>query len=169
MSLVVFVCLSVCQHEYSKTRAWIWMKCCMSTDVRTWTNWLTFEPDPDHSPDAATKLLFPISYRLRNFAALPRLPASCAATRNFTWENPTYTYWRRAARASRDFKMFFLLSRRKTFVGGKCALPSALLVKNITRVRTSGCCCALHVLSSTTVQCSDPAVASLFVVWVRYR
>ena len=85
------VCLSVCQHEYSKTRAWIWMKCCMSTDVGTWTctNWLTFEPDPDHSPDAATKLHFPISYRLRNFAALPRLPASCAATRNFTWENPT--------------------------------------------------------------------------------
>jgi len=91
MSLLVFVCLSVCQHEYSKTRAWIWMKCCMSTDVGTWTwtNWLTFEPDPDHSPDAATKSLFSISYRLRNFAALPRLPASCAATRNFTWENPT--------------------------------------------------------------------------------
>ena len=63
------------------------MKCCMSTDVGTWTNLLTFEPDPDHSPDAGTKLLSPISYtayRLRNFAALPRLPASCAATRNFT-------------------------------------------------------------------------------------
>jgi len=29
--------------------AWIWMKCCMSTDVGTWTNWLTFEPDPDYS------------------------------------------------------------------------------------------------------------------------
>jgi len=28
------------------------MKCCVSTDVGTWTNWLTFEPDPDHSPDA---------------------------------------------------------------------------------------------------------------------
>ena len=27
------------------------MKCCMSTDVGTWTNQLTFEPDPDHSPD----------------------------------------------------------------------------------------------------------------------
>ena len=44
------VCLSVCQQDYSKTRGWIWMKCCVSTDVGTWTNWLTFEPDPDHSP-----------------------------------------------------------------------------------------------------------------------
>jgi len=38
----------------------------------------------DHSPDAGTRLLSPISYRLRNFAAVPRLPASCAATRNFS-------------------------------------------------------------------------------------
>jgi len=26
----------VCQQDYSKTRAWIWMKCCVSTDVGTW-------------------------------------------------------------------------------------------------------------------------------------
>ena len=26
----------------------------MSTDVGTWTNWVTFEPDPDHSPDPGT-------------------------------------------------------------------------------------------------------------------
>jgi len=38
----------------------------------------------DDSPDAGTGLLSPISYKLRNFAALPKLPASCAATRNFT-------------------------------------------------------------------------------------
>jgi len=37
---------------------------------------LTFEPDPDHSLDAGTGLLSPISYRLRKFAALPRLPVS---------------------------------------------------------------------------------------------
>jgi len=30
------------------------MKCCVSTDVGTWTNWLTFEPDPDHSPYPGT-------------------------------------------------------------------------------------------------------------------
>ena len=27
-----FVCLSVCVQDYSKTRAWIWMKCCVSTE-----------------------------------------------------------------------------------------------------------------------------------------
>ena len=27
------------------------MKFCVSTDVGTWTNCLTFEPDPDHSPE----------------------------------------------------------------------------------------------------------------------
>ena len=69
----LFVCLSVCVQDYSKTRAWIWMKCCVSTDVGTWTNWLTCEPDPDHSPDAGTGFLPPISYRLQNFAALPSL------------------------------------------------------------------------------------------------
>jgi len=26
-------------------------------DVGTWTNWLTFEPDLDYSPDAGTGLL----------------------------------------------------------------------------------------------------------------
>ena len=64
-----FVCLSVCVQDYSKTRAWICMKCCMSIDVGTWMNWLTFERDRDHSPDAGTG-----SYMLRNFAALPSLP-----------------------------------------------------------------------------------------------
>jgi len=50
----LFVCLSVYEQDYSKTRAWIWIKCCVSTDVGTWTNWLTFEPDPDHSQDPGT-------------------------------------------------------------------------------------------------------------------
>jgi len=39
------------------------MKCCVSTDVGTWTNWLTFEPNPDYSPDARTGLLSPLSYK----------------------------------------------------------------------------------------------------------
>jgi len=39
------------------------MKCCVWTDVGTWTNWLTFEPDPDYSPDAGTGLLSPLSYK----------------------------------------------------------------------------------------------------------
>ena len=48
----VFVCLCA---RLLKTREWIWMKCCVSTDVETWTNWLTFDPDPDHSPDTGTE------------------------------------------------------------------------------------------------------------------
>jgi len=96
------------------------MKCCVSTDVGTWTNGLTFEPDPDHSPDARTGLLSPISYRLPNFAALPRLPASCTATWNFT-----------LGKSHVILKWFYSLSRWKTFVGGKCAVPSALLVLSV--------------------------------------
>jgi len=42
------------------------MKCCMSTVVGTWTNLLTFEPDPDYNPDAGTGLLSPISYALQS-------------------------------------------------------------------------------------------------------
>jgi len=122
------------------------MKCCVSTDVGTWTNWLTFEPDPDHSPDAGTGLLSPISYRLRNFAALRRLPASCAATL-LRRENPTYTYWLRAAiERAVVLKWFYSLSRHKTFVGGKCALPSALLVLNnniATAVRSWPTSCSI--------------------------
>jgi len=58
MSLPGFVCLSV-------SNAWtsIWVKYCVSANVGTWTNWLTFEPDPDYSPDAGTGLLSPISYK----------------------------------------------------------------------------------------------------------
>ena len=68
------ICLSVslCARLLKKY-AWIWMKCCMLTDVGTWMNLLTFEPDLDHSPDAGTGLLPPISYRLQNIAALPSL------------------------------------------------------------------------------------------------
>jgi len=41
------------------------MKCCVSTDVGTWTNWLTFEADrhPDYSPDAGTGLVSAISLK----------------------------------------------------------------------------------------------------------
>ena len=49
-------CLSVCLYaRILKTRAWIWIKFCVSTGVGTSTNWSTFEPDPDHSPDAGTE------------------------------------------------------------------------------------------------------------------
>ena len=152
-----FVCLSVCWQDYSKTRAWIWMKCCVSTDVGTWTKWLTFEPYPDYIPDAGTGLLSPISYALQCEILLRR-------------ENTTYRYWApvgtiflyaaRAAPASctcvllavpgvrvrvstrsvkknlppvaastRGFKMvLFTASHGNNFVGGTRAPPNALLV-----------------------------------------
>jgi len=107
-----FVCLSVCLcTRLLKTRACIWMKCCVSTDIGTWTNWLTFEPDPDHrpNPDAGTGLLSPIAYALQGIILLRR-------------GNPTYWYRAPIEAATRGFE------RRKTVVGGKCALSSALLV-----------------------------------------
>jgi len=61
--------LSVCLQDYSET--WIWMKCCVSTDVGTWMNWLTFESDPDHSRDARTGLFSPIAYALQLGILLP--------------------------------------------------------------------------------------------------
>jgi len=43
-------------------------------------------------------------------------------------ENPTYTYCQPAARARHGFKMVLFTEPSKTFVGGICAIPSALLV-----------------------------------------
>ena len=101
------------------------LKCCPSTDVGTWTNWLTFDPDPDHSLDPGTGLLSPISYRLQNFAALPTLPASCAAVWNFTsGKIPSIPIGAVTLERAVVLKWFYWLSHRiRTFVGGKCALP----------------------------------------------
>jgi len=101
------VCLSVCKQYYSKTSAWIWMKCCVSTDVGTWTNWLTFEPDPDFSPDAGTGLLSPLSCK--------------------RWYVEFYVWKIRriyvsVAAATRSFTMVLFteaVSSRNTFVGGR--------------------------------------------------
>jgi len=62
----VFVCLSVSKIAQKRVHGFG-----LSTDVGTSINWLTFQPDPDHSLDAGTGLLSPISYRLPNSAALP--------------------------------------------------------------------------------------------------
>jgi len=86
------------------------MKCCVSTDVGTWTNCLNFEPDPDYTLDAGTGLLSPIKTLLRGILRREN-PIGGA-----TIEGVVVLKW------------FYSLSRRNTFVGGKCALPSALLV-----------------------------------------
>ena len=117
MFLPVFVCLSVCLSvclwaRLLKKASWIWMKCCMSTDVGTWTNWLTFEPDLDYSPDARTGLLSLIPYALQRGILLRR-------------ENPAYRY--RAAETRGLEIVLFTASRRNNFVGGTVAVISIVL------------------------------------------
>ena len=92
---------------YSKKSAWIWMKCCVSTDVGTWTIWLTFEPNPDYSPDAGTALLSLISYVLQRGILLRR-------------ENPTYRY---STAATRCFTIVFTarcICISAVYVGMQC-------------------------------------------------
>ena len=76
------VCLSVSKITQKRVHGFGWKVVCHR--CRDMDELINFEPDPDHSSDAGTGLLSTISYRLWNFAALPRLPASCVATRNFT-------------------------------------------------------------------------------------
>ena len=100
------------------------MKCCVSTDVGTWTNWLTFEPDPDCFHQ------YRIGYR--TLQPRYRLPASCAARRNFTsGKIPRMRIGGVPLERAVVLKWFYSLNRRNTFVGGKCALSSALLVSDM--------------------------------------
>jgi len=111
-----FVCLSVSEITQKRVHGFAWNVAC-----RDKGNGLTFQPDPRYSPDAVTASLSPIALQ---HVILLRL------------ENPTYTYWLPVAAATRAFKMvLFTASRRNTFVGGTCALPSALLsvTKTITK------------------------------------
>ena len=94
MFLPVFVCLSVC------LLARLLKNACMdlnemlrvSTDVGTWTNRLTFEPDPDYSPDAGTGL------------------------RHFTsGKSHVYVLARPAAEATRGFKVVLFTQPSKHF------------------------------------------------------
>ena len=71
-----FVCLSVSKITQKRVHGFG----CVSTDVGTWSNLLTFDPDPDYSPDAGTGLLSPLSYKSW-YAEF------------YVGENPTYTYW----------------------------------------------------------------------------
>ena len=75
------VCLSVCllarllRNACMHGFGWHF---CLSTGVGTWTNWSTFEPDPDHSPDAGTALLSPILYALHPECYYVRkIPRTC--------------------------------------------------------------------------------------------
>jgi len=91
------------------------MKCCVSTHVGTLTNWLTFEPDPDHSLDAGTGLLSPISYE-RCYAEF------------YVGKIPRVRIGGPPLQRGVVLKWFYSPSRRNTFVGGTCVLSSALVV-----------------------------------------
>jgi len=131
--------------------AWIWMKLCMSTGVGTWTNWSTFEPDPNHSPDARTRK----SESQRSVEVGQTGTSLRAGYRMYCWEILFTPQWSPRAREFpgygfsvqrmvvelrgikvaqfSDFGLFkkmilFTASRGNTFVGGTCDLPSALLV-----------------------------------------
>ena len=115
-----FVCLSVCLLARllitKKTRAWIWMKCCVSTDVGPWTNWLTLEP--------AIRIIV----RMPEPDCFLRYRIS-AATRNVT-SGKSHVHVLAAWFLERAvvLKWFYSLSCRITFVGGACALPIVRLI-----------------------------------------
>jgi len=111
MFLPVFICLSVCRQDYSKTRAWIWMKCCVSTDVGTWTNrWTDLLWSPIRMPEPDCFL---------------RCRMHCNAQLYYLWKIPRTGIGHPSLQRG---MILFTASCGNTCVGGKCALPSALLV-----------------------------------------
>jgi len=76
---------------------------------------INFEPHPDHSPDAGTGLLSPMLYK-RCYAEF------------YVRKIPRIRIGGLLLQQGVVLKWFYSLSRRNTFVGGTCALPSALLV-----------------------------------------
>jgi len=106
----------------------MWIKFCASTDVGTWTNRLTFEPDPDHSPDSGTRLLTPISYTELCSHAYAASDLRCYAE-FYVGKIPRIRIAAAPLELAVVLKWFYSLSRWiTTFVGGKCPLSSALLV-----------------------------------------
>ena len=105
----------------------------MLTDVVTRTNLLTFEPDLDHR----TGLLSPIAYALQRGILLRRENLSwahvAAVTHGFESYAPqcgTFYYVGKIPRSGigrLSKQRCVVLRHRNTVVGGKCALPSALL------------------------------------------
>jgi len=55
-----FVCVSVCKITQKRVHGFGWNVAYRQMSGH-WRNWLTFEPDADHSPDARTGFLSPIA------------------------------------------------------------------------------------------------------------
>ena len=116
MFLAVFVCLSVCLLARLLKNARTDFDEMLRVDrCRERTNLLTSEPDPDH-PDARTGLLSPTSYN--HGAPLQRAMV-------LKW---FYLLSRRNTNDTPLIIFLFNNNYNNTFVGGKCALPSAIRV-----------------------------------------
>ena len=136
----MFVCLSVC------LLARLLKNACMDFDdilrvdsIGTWTNWSAFEPDPDHSLDAGTGLLSPIAYALQRGISFTSGKSVLGARRSSDGRvvlsrmhcTAEFYYVEKIPRTDSERpskQLRVVLRRRNTVVGGKCALPIALLV-----------------------------------------
>jgi len=103
MSLPVFVCPPLSKITQKPTHGFGWnVTCWHSTDVGTWMNWLTFELDPDYSPDARTGCF--LRYRIS------------AGMQNITsGKSHVYVLARPAAAVTHGFKMVLLTQLSKHF------------------------------------------------------
>jgi len=138
------VCLSVCWQDYSKTRAWIWMKCCVSTDIGTWTNYAITGTKKGRTGIAPTYLqtthelinfwararsgLYPV-VRMSEPDCFLRYPMGCNAEFYYVGKIPRTGIGRPSLQQRVVLKcVLFTASHGNNFVGGTCALPSAFLV-----------------------------------------
>ena len=101
------------------------MKCYVSTDVGTWTNWLTFELDPDNSPDYFLRCR--MHCNVQNFITLGKIPHT-GIERGF-------------CRPPKQRRM--VLRRRKTVVRGECAVLVCKVFQHTSEmlVHYVLCCC----------------------------
>jgi len=106
------------------------MKCCVSTDVGTWRNWLTFEPDPDHSPDSGTR--YRMHCNARNFISSGKSHAqvlSIVICRPVQKRRVVLNFWGSSVlRHVPSNGRSPLPPASTTVVIRKCVLPSVVLV-----------------------------------------
>jgi len=148
MFLPAFVCLSVCLSVSKITQKRVhgfgWNVVCqlMSGHGRT------FEPDPDCF----------LQYRIGYGTLQPSPGCQQAALLRgiYVGKIPRLRIGGAPLQRAVVLIWFYSLSRRKTFVGGKCALPSALLVMEIKLILTFHrqlvqiLCAVWHVVTMTS-------------------
>ena len=116
------VCLTVSKITQKRVDGFGWNVACRQMSEHGRTDYLLspIRPDPDHRPDAGTGLLSPISYK-RCYAEFYVWKIPCIHIDGLPLQRGVVLQW------------FYSLSHRNTFVRGTCALPSALLVKLVSR------------------------------------